>query len=251
MPKSPGRAYGVAQGNTKFLKGDFHINSAEDSITATAGGGQANAYQINSQVSRVSTVATAADSVQLPVAYEGMWVILLNDAANSMQVYGQVLGVANAGDTINGIATATGVPQMGKSACIYFCPTDGKWITIGAGEGYSPQSGIPTQSFAAIAANSTGTQASGTKVTALINTVSSAGSAYSVTLPVSAPGMSIQIISTDPTNTVAVFPNAGGTTTEKINALSANAGITMGAATSATFDCVVAGQWWTNPRVPS
>jgi hypothetical protein len=63
--------------------------------------------------------------------------------------------------------------------------------------------------------------------------------------------MAVTILGITAGATIKVFPNAGGTTTEKINALTANAAITMAAVTSATFDCVVAGQWWTNPRVPS
>lgn len=104
---------------------------------------------------------------------------------------------------------------------------------------------------ATVAANATATQASGTAIAARINNVTSAGSAYSVTLPPSVPGMQITISTSTATNTVAVFPNAGGTTTETINALAANGGITLAARTAAIFICVVAGQWYTVPRVPS
>lgn len=107
------------------------------------------------------------------------------------------------------------------------------------------------QSVATLAANATGTQASGVPVLAMNNAVSSGGAAYSITLPASQPGMEIDIVLTSATNTVKVFPNAGGTGSETINALSANAGITMAALTSTTFICVVAGQWYTSPRVPS
>jgi hypothetical protein len=107
-----------------------------------------------------------------------------------------------------------------------------------------------------IAANATGTQASGTLVpgSALSSgniAVTSAGSAYSITLPPSQPGMEIDIVCITTTNTVTVFPSAAGTGTEKINALTANSGLVMGALTSATFMCMTAGQWWTSPRVPS
>lgn len=131
-------------------------------------------------------------------------------------------------------------------------------IAISPPKAYSQQNstnappGQILESYAAIAANSTGTQASGTVVPPVgIITVTSAGSAYSVTLPVSVPGTSITIVTTTATNTVAVFPNAGGTTTEVINALSANAAITMAAKTRATFVCAAAGQWYTVPLLPS
>lgn len=112
---------------------------------------------------------------------------------------------------------------------------------------WTPSSG----SAATIVANSGGAQAGATLLTARVNIVTSATSGFSVLLPVSAPGLEVTVLATTAANTVAVFPNAGGTTTETINALSANAAITMAARTSTTFYCVVAGQWYTSPRVPS
>lgn len=106
-------------------------------------------------------------------------------------------------------------------------------------------------SYATLAANSATTQAAGTPVVALQNAVSSGGAGYSITLPPSAPGAQIDIVLTSATNTVKVFPSAAGTGSEAINALGANAAITMAALTSATFMCIVAGQWFTSPRVPS
>lgn len=100
-----------------------------------------------------------------------------------------------------------------------------------------------------IAANATGTQASGTLVptNAANIAVSSAGVAQSITLPKAIPGLELDIVCISATNTVAVFP-AGSDT---INALSASAGLTMAALTSATFLCFTAGAWFTSPRVPS
>lgn len=102
---------------------------------------------------------------------------------------------------------------------------------------------------ATIAANVTGTQASGTLVplNAANVAVTSAGVAYSVTLPKALAGYEIDIVCTTATNTVAVFPAPG----DAINAIAANSGLTMSALTSATFICLVNGQWYTSPRVPS
>jgi hypothetical protein len=70
----------------------------------------------------VATVGTAADSVKLPVSVAGMVVQLVNDdAANSMQVFG------SGTDTINDVATATGVAQAAGKAATYSCPVAGKW----------------------------------------------------------------------------------------------------------------------------
>lgn len=100
-----------------------------------------------------------------------------------------------------------------------------------------------------IAANVTVTQAAGTPITAeLVNiTASAAGSA---TLPAAVPGNIITVHNIS-AFTVTIFPNAGGTTTEKINALGNNAGIAMPTNTSAAFTSAALGQWFTVPRVPS
>ena len=237
--------YGVYQGNVPFQPGDYFLESSQDNITATAGGGQANAYALNTQTARITTVATAADSVKLPPSLPGMELLVINHGANSMQVYG------TGSDTIDDQAAATGVAQMANSLVIYTCATTGSWYSEGLATGFSKATGLQTVSYATVAANATGTQASGTAIKSMLNAVSSGGAAFSVTLPVSAPGMMITIALTTASNTVAVFPNAGGTGTETINALAANAGITMAALTSATFVCAVAGQWYTVPRVPS
>lgn len=248
-----GRAYGALVGSTPMQPGDFWLESFQDNITATASGTQSNAFQLTTQTARVTTVATAADSVALPPSQPGLEIMLINHGANAMQVYGVASNPFNGftGDTIDDVATATGVSQMANSLVIYSCATSGSWYSDGLATGYTKQSGLQTLKYANIAANATGTQGSGTAITALLNLVSSAGSNYSVTLPVSAPGMNITIACTTATNTVTVFPNAGGTTTETINALSANAGFNMAALTSTTFICGVAGQWYTSPRVAS
>jgi hypothetical protein len=245
MPVNTGRAYGVWQGNVPFQPGDYALTSFVDALTAHAGGGQSSALPLTGQTVRVSTVATAGDSVALPPSTPGMQIAVVNAGANNMQVYGAGT------DTINGIATATGVIQAPNSTTTYFCAATGAWYSDGPSNAFSPTAGFSFSPYATIAANSGAAQSGATPLTATINMVTSAGSAYSVLLPVSVPGMYLDVYTTTATNTVAVFPNAGGTTTEVINALAANAGITMATRTSARFACAVAGQWYTLPRVPS
>src|SRR5579872_2320680 len=242
-----GRALGVFAAGVPLQSGDYYLESFQDNITATASGTQATAFPITTMTSRITTVATAADSVALPASQPGMELMVINHGANAMQVYGNL----QEGATIDDVATATGVSQMANSLVIYTCVTAGSWYSEGLSTGYTKQAGLQTLKYASIAGNATGTQGSGTAVTSLLNFVSSAGSNYSITLPASAPGMSITVACTSATNTITVFPNAGGTTTETINALSANAGYAMSALTSTTFICGVAGQWYTSPRVAS
>ena len=96
--------------------------TAANTITAFAGGGQASATLLTAQVVRVQTVATAADSVKLPpTTTPGLVVYLTNGAANSMQVFGSNT------DTINDVATATGVAHAGGLTAIYSSPAPGLW----------------------------------------------------------------------------------------------------------------------------
>lgn len=94
-------------------------------VTAFAGGGQSSATAITTPVASVDTVATAADSVKLPApTYAGQMVFLVNTSANSMQVFGAGT------DTINAVATATGVAQAAGKSALYVATTTGtaaKW----------------------------------------------------------------------------------------------------------------------------
>jgi hypothetical protein len=236
--------YGVFQGNVAFQPGDFFLESSADNITATPGGTQTNAFQINTQTARIATVATIGDAVKLPASAPGMELLVINHGANAMQVFGAGT------DTIDDQATATGVSQMAGSMVIYTCATAGKWYTEGLSSGFAAALGLQTFSYATVPANVGGTQGTGTPLKSMLNNITAAGASYSVTLPASAPGLEITVHNIS-TQTVLVFPNAGGTGTEVINALSANASISMLTNTSTVFTCAVAGQWYTVPRVPS
>jgi hypothetical protein len=94
-------------------------------LTAFAGGGQTSALQLSGDMAEVTTVATAADSVRLPPALPGRTFCLVNAAAsNSMQVFGYGT------DTINGVATATGVAQAAGKSATYFCCAAGNWYRV-------------------------------------------------------------------------------------------------------------------------
>jgi hypothetical protein len=244
MAQPLGRYYGAFAGNIPLLPGDFLLESSQDNITATAGGGQAGAFQLTAQTSRLTTVATAGDSVQLPSSAPGLELLVINHGANSAQVFG------NGSDTIDDQTAATGVAQMANSLVIYSCATAGKWYTEGLSSGFATSLGLQTFSYVTLAANSAGNQASGTPVTSMLNNITAAGASYSVTLPVSVPGLELTVHNIS-AQTVLVFPNAGGTGSEKINALAANASYSMATNTSTVFTCVTAGQWYTVPRVAS
>ena len=102
--------------------GQFYALSTSDGLTAHAGGGKASALQLTSQFNDVTTVATAADSAMLPPSSVGLWCVVRNGAANAMQLFG------NGNDTINGVATGTGVSVAGGKTAILFCGTAGAWV---------------------------------------------------------------------------------------------------------------------------
>jgi len=100
--------------------------AAVTGITAFSGGGQGSATALTGIVNSVDTVATAADSVKLPApTYAGQMVYVVNSTANSMQVFG------SGTDTINAVATATGVAQAAGKTAVYVATTTGtaaKWF---------------------------------------------------------------------------------------------------------------------------
>ena len=227
------------------LTGLFY-ESSTDNITAHAGGGQASAVAFTTELNRVATVATTGDSVKLPPSAPGLTIIAINHGANPMQVFG------TGTDTIDDVAAATGVQQMANSTVIYTCNTAGSWYTEGLASGFVR--GASLQTFSAVdglTAHAGGGQASATLLTAMMNRVSTvATGGDSTVLPPSAPGMDITVTNAAASNSMNVFPSAGGTGTETINSLGANAPFALGAGKSVQFICYTAGQLHTLPLVP-
>lgn len=96
-------------------------------VTAAAGGGQSKATALEGGVGTITTCATDADSVKLPLGVEGITYALWNNTAKAAQVFG------DGTDTINGVATATGVSQAAGTKALYFCTSDepaASWFRI-------------------------------------------------------------------------------------------------------------------------
>lgn len=96
----------------------------EMGITAYAGGGQANAYQLTKKWNEVSTVATTDDSIKLPLALTGKQVFVLNNGANDLKAYPQsgeyMSGVLNGGASISASGYGT----------LFICIKDTYWNKI-------------------------------------------------------------------------------------------------------------------------
>jgi hypothetical protein len=118
---------GVANSNTRLdsLRMDGPIYSkATTGVVAFAGGGQASATPLPSDINVVSTVATAADSVQLPTAEAGREVTVINATANAAAVFPAV------GDKINALsANASFSVAAGKSAT-FIGAAAGQWFCL-------------------------------------------------------------------------------------------------------------------------
>lgn len=114
---------GAILGGTATIGGATGIlESTADSLTAHAGGGQTNALLLTAATNRITTVGTAADSVKLPVSVAGMSINIINDAsANAAQVFG------SGTDTIDGVATGTGVVLSAAKRATFYCLTVGAW----------------------------------------------------------------------------------------------------------------------------
>lgn len=99
------------------------LTSGASALTAHAGGTQAAALALTAAINSVGTVGTIADSVKLPASVAGGIVVVVNDAALSLQAFGAST------DTIDDVATATGVAVPGKSTAVFWCPVAGKWYS--------------------------------------------------------------------------------------------------------------------------
>lgn len=226
---------GTVQQEAGFgFDGTFWCESSFDGVTATAGGGRAAAKKIAAMYTRFSTVASAGDSAVLPPIVQklGLTVCIINDGANAMQVF------ADGTDTINGIAGATGVPQMTKSVVYYTALSTGKWHAQGLGSGFSGAN--QTYSFSeGLTAFAGGGQGSATQIvngTARFTTVATAGD--SAKLMTAAPGLAITVI-----NNGAQIMNLFPATGEQINNLGANIAFAIPSGAAADFYCTLAGTW--------
>lgn len=109
---------GVAAGNNRAYK---------NGIVAHAGGTKAAAFQLPAgvQIMQVDTTATNGDSVLMPAAVQGQIVMVFNNGAATLDIYGRGT------DTINGAATANAHTLATLTAAVFFCGKNGAWAGVG------------------------------------------------------------------------------------------------------------------------
>ena len=187
---------------------------------------QAGATVLTGTINRVDTSTavtvgtTKGDGVALFAAAANDEVVVINNTANIIQLYG------NGSDTINGVAGATGVPIPPTGVYTLFAAAAGSW-QIESGVGNGAFGAIPTIiTQEAVTANATGTIATATAITgnqAHVTVAANATAPYSaVALPQWADGVLVNIYN-DTANPIQVFPYNGDSGT--INDGAANASI--------------------------
>lgn len=114
----------IATGSVALTAG-YYIGSAVNALTAHVGGGQGSATALTRQVNRVTTVASAADSVLLPAAIAGRVVTVINAAAaNAMDVFPQT------GEIINALSANTAISVAANKVINFYCAVAGTWNSL-------------------------------------------------------------------------------------------------------------------------
>ena len=98
--------------------------SVKINYAAGVGGAKADATPLTADINLLGTVATAADSVLCPPAVQGACIFIGNPTANAVQVFGQD------SDTIDAVATGTGVSLAAAADMILVCAETGKWRRV-------------------------------------------------------------------------------------------------------------------------
>lgn len=101
--------------------GSLLVHSTVNNVTAHAGGGQASATQLTSELNFVTTAASAGDSVRLPFAGPGRVVTVFNDGANAIDVFPLSTEAIDAlgADTAYSLAAGASRQFFGKSAGVW------------------------------------------------------------------------------------------------------------------------------------
>lgn len=98
----------------------------ENSVTAFATGGQTSATALSTaaKIHRISVCATDGDSVKLQLSVSNDWHIVINDGAKILQLFG------TSPDTVDSVATGTGVPIGPGCRAMVSCSFGGNWTTL-------------------------------------------------------------------------------------------------------------------------
>lgn len=105
----------------KLTVTQYIYRSCANNVTALAGGGQTGATPLTAALNRVTTVATAGDSVMLPTAKAGLKIVVKNTSANSLNVF------PASGDAINALSANAAYALATVKSAEFYCMVDGTW----------------------------------------------------------------------------------------------------------------------------
>ncbi|MBI3334384.1 hypothetical protein HYZ97_02770 [Candidatus Pacearchaeota archaeon] len=181
-------------------------------------------------------VTGGTGGIRLPLAVPGTSIVVINHSGASIQVYGS--GV----DTIDDVATTTGVAQMNNSTVFYVTTKAGTYYSEGLASGFSPSTGLQTlSSSSSIEANFIQTQARATQLTSMLNRISvCAHQGDGVALPAAFPG-EVVLVENRGANAIQVYGNFAAQDT--INGNTSSVGIAQGVNTVTSYICFVQGNW--------
>ena len=238
MANSPNVLFDTTRGDVSsksllvlgLAPGGLFYESYQDAIAAT-GSTQATAFQLTSEVNRL-TVVTAGTGIALPPSAPGLSIMVINHGTLPVQVYGYI----GSTDTVDDVAYATGVNQMQGSVAFYICATSGAWYSEGIGTGYAGS--FQTFSFVD-ALTATGTnQGTALPLTKMMNRVTTTAASTGVILPAAVGGMNVTLINAG-ANPLQVYGNG----TDTINGIAGSTGVTLAAGKTAEYFTTLAGAW--------
>lgn len=120
-----------SENQNMYMKVGYELISVENALTAAAGGGQTNAYQLAASFSRFTTVASAADSAKLmncSTALVGMQVTVANaHASNAMAVF------PASGEAINLLSANASISVPNTKAMTFVCVSNALWQSVLSG----------------------------------------------------------------------------------------------------------------------
>lgn len=112
-------------------RGEIHLNGSSlyrdgttRGIIANPGGGQTNAVHLTSEFNKVTTVASAGDSVLLPPSRDGLQRFVVNAGANTCNVF------PSHGDEINAAGANTAYALAAGHNAVFRCVDDRDWRAI-------------------------------------------------------------------------------------------------------------------------
>ncbi len=206
-------------------------------ITAHAGGLITSATALTKEYNVVSVVATAADSVKLPIAYAGAHVVVRNsDSADTLAVFpvaGSTIDAGSASASVSIVAGATvefwglSATAWGSSLTMCVASGAGSYSTLAA-SGTTTLSGanLTLASVSAGVTAATGSsQGDGVITTLATQVTTSAVSGDAQTLPTTAVGRYVFVCNAAASNPIDVFPASGS----QINKETANVAISLAA----------------------